>query len=94
MVKGEGPLEDPTATPAARNSKLATLSARDMVAGDILPRVVPSPRRDGGLGIAIEPVGVDETDCFGGKAGVMSPTSEKRSPSAEKIFPLVTQPED
>lgn len=84
MVSGDGPREDPTPTPAVRNSKLATLSAREIVAGDIRPRVVPSPRREGGRGIAIEPVGVEDTDCFGGKAGVMSPTSENRSPSAKK----------
>lgn len=82
IVNGEGPLDEPTPTPAVRNSKLATLSAREIVAGDILPRGDgPSPLRDGGLGIAIELVGVDDADCFGGNAGVMSPTSENKSPS-------------
>lgn len=32
----------------------------------------------------IDPVGVEEADCFGGKAGVISPTSENKSPSIEK----------
>ncbi|KYM99213.1 hypothetical protein ALC62_10035 [Cyphomyrmex costatus] len=82
IVSGDGPREDPTPTPAVRNSKLATLSARDIVAGDILPRGDgPSPRRDGGLGITIDPVGVEDADCLGGKAGVISPTSENKSPS-------------
>jgi len=84
-VSGDGPREDPTPTPAVRNSRLATLSARDIVAGDILPRGDgPSPRRDGGLGITIDPVGVEDADCLGGKAGVMSPTSENKSPSKKK----------
>ena len=83
MVNGDGPRDEPTPTPAVRNSKLATLSAREIVAGDILPLVVPSLRREGGRGMAIELVGVDDTDCFGGKAGVMSPTSENRSPSVK-----------
>lgn len=83
MVRGDGPRDDPTATPAARNSRLATLSARDIVAGDILPRT--SPLRDGGLGMAIEPVGVEDADCFGGKAGVMSPISENKSPSVKCV---------
>ncbi|KYM88643.1 hypothetical protein ALC53_03127 [Atta colombica] len=86
IVSGDGPREDPTPTPAVRNSRLATLSARDIVAGDILPRGDgPSPRRDGGLGITIDPVGVEDADCLGGKAGVMSPTSENKSPSKKKL---------
>lgn len=86
MVSGEGPLEEPTPTPAVRNSKLATLSALDIVAGDILPLGEgPSPRRDGGLGMIIDPVGVEDADCLGGKAGVMSPTSENKSPSKRTI---------
>lgn len=87
IVSGDGPREDPTPTPAVRNSRLATLSARDIVAGDILPRGDgPSPRRDGGLGITIDPVGVEDADCLGGKAGVMSPTSENKSPSKKLFF--------
>lgn len=40
--------------PAVRNSKLPTLSARDMVDGLTRPRpTAVSERRDGGLGIAI-----------------------------------------
>jgi len=82
IVSGDGPREEPTPTPAVRNSRLATLSARDIVAGDIRPRGEgPSPLRDGGLGITIEPVGVEDADCLGGNAGVMSPTSENKSPS-------------
>lgn len=85
IVSGDGPREEPTPTPAVRNSRLATLSARDIVAGDILPRGDgPSPRRDGGLGITIDPVGVEDADCLGGKAGVISPTSENKSPSKRK----------
>lgn len=84
-MSGDGPREEPTPTPAVRNSRLATLSARDIVAGDILPRDEgPSPLRDGGLGMTIEPVGVEDADCLGGNAGVMSPTSENKSPSKEK----------
>lgn len=84
-MSGDGPLEEPTPTPAVRNSRLATLSARDMVAGDILPRdEAPSPLRDGGLGITMDPVGVEDADCFGGRAGVMSPISENRSPSGSR----------
>lgn len=90
IVSGDGPLEDPTPTPAVRNSKLATLSALDIVAGDILPLGEgPSPLRDGGLGMIIDPVGVEDADCLGGKAGVISPTSENKSPSVyvnDEIF--------
>jgi hypothetical protein len=45
-----------------------------------------SPLRDGGLGITIEPcVGVGVClDCFGGKAGWISPTSENKSPRSRK----------
>lgn len=90
IVSGDGPREEPTPTPAVRNSRLATLSARDIVAGDILPRGDgPSPRRDGGLGITIDPVGVEDADCLGGKAGVISPTSENKSPSKEKKIILL-----
>lgn len=65
IVNGEGPLEVATPTPVARNSKLATLSALEIVAGDILPRLDwHSPLREGGLGIAMVPVGVDEADCL------------------------------
>lgn len=90
IVSGDGPRDEPTPTPAVRNSKLATLSARDIVAGDILPRGDgPSPRRDGGLGITIDPVGVEDADCLGGKAGVISPTSENKSPSKKEHEPCV-----
>lgn len=64
--------------PAVRNSKLATLSALEMVAGDMRP-LMASPRLDGGRGIAIELV--DAVFCFGGSAGVASFNSENRSPS-------------
>lgn len=86
IVNGDGPRDEPTPTPAVRNSRLATLSARDIVAGDILPRGEgPSPLRDGGLGMTIDPVGVEDADCLGGNAGVvMSPTSENKSPSKKK----------
>ena len=42
IVRGEGPLDEPTGTPAVRNSRLPTLSALEMVdgpgAGLIRPR--------------------------------------------------------
>lgn len=46
-----------------------------------------SPLLEGGLGIAIEPMVTLEVlwrDCFGGKAGCISPTSENRSPRSIK----------
>lgn len=81
MVNGDGPLDEPTPIPAVRNSKLATLSALEMVAGETLPLGDGPSLLEGGLGIIIDPVGVDEADCLGGKTGVMSPTSVNKSPS-------------
>jgi hypothetical protein len=56
MVSGDGP-RLPSPTPAVLNSKLLTLSARAM-AGETRPALICSDRRDGGLGIAIELLGV------------------------------------
>jgi hypothetical protein len=38
IVNGDGPRDEPMATPAVLNSKLPTLSARDIDAGLIRPR--------------------------------------------------------
>lgn len=51
IVNGDGPLDTPTGTHAVRNSKLPTLSAREIVAGLMWPLGGPSERRDGGRGI-------------------------------------------
>jgi hypothetical protein len=57
MVKGDGP-RLPRPTPAAvRNSRLPTLSAR-AIAGEMRPARICSERRDGGLGMAMELLGV------------------------------------
>lgn len=53
MVSGDGPLDDPIPMLAVRNSRLPTLSARDIVDGLIRPRTAVSERRDGGRGMAI-----------------------------------------
>lgn len=52
MVNGDGPRDEPN---AVRNSKLPTLSARDIDELDGLtrPRPAASDRREGGRGIAI-----------------------------------------
>lgn len=52
MVRGDGPRE-PYAILWVRNSKLPTLSAREMLDGLIRPRTAVSERRDGGRGMAI-----------------------------------------
>lgn len=57
IVSGDGPL-DPSPTPAVRNSRLPTLSARAIVAGETRPARICSDRRDGGRGMAIELFGV------------------------------------
>lgn len=54
MVSGDGPRDDPNPMLAVLNSKLPTLSARDILDGLTRPRpVVVSDRRDGGRGIAM-----------------------------------------
>jgi hypothetical protein len=85
MVNGEGPL-DPSPTPAVLNSRLPTLSARAMAAGETRPARICSDRREGGRGMAIELFGVGICrwillrDAADGGADEMSPTSEKMSP--------------
>lgn len=97
IVSGDGPRDDPSPTMlAVRNSRLPTLSARDIVAGLMRPRAADSERRDGGRGMAMLPVadvGVGIwRPCSGlllmppalwaaaEAAAEMSPTSEKMSP--------------
>ena len=53
IVNGDGPLDEPYPMLAVRNSKLPTLSARDIVDGLIRPRPAASERRDGGRGMAM-----------------------------------------
>lgn len=89
IVNGDGPLDEPYAMPDARNSRLPTLSAREIEDG--LTRPLPtavSERRDGGRGIAmlLADVGVgicrlmrlDVADT--GADTLMSPISENMSP--------------
>lgn len=85
IVSGDGPL-DPSPTPAVLNSRLPTLSARAIVAGETRPARICSDRRDGGRGMAIELFGVGicrwSLLMLAADAGAdeMSPTSEKISP--------------
>ena len=85
MVSGEGPL-DPRPTPAVLNSRLPTLSALAMAAGETRPARICSDLREGGRGMAIELFGVGICRCIllkeaaDGGADEMSPTSEKISP--------------
>lgn len=57
IVNGDGP-RLPSPTPAVLNSRLPTLSARAIVAGETRPARICSERLDGGLGMAIELFGV------------------------------------
>jgi hypothetical protein len=57
MVSGDGP-RDPSPTPAVLNSKLPTLSALAIAAGETRPALICSERREGGRGMAIELFGV------------------------------------
>lgn len=88
IVNGDGPRE-PSPTPAVRNSRLPTLSARAIVAGDTRPARICSERRDGGRGMAMElpDVGVGIWRLFNllkfadpGADALISPTSENISP--------------
>lgn len=85
MVNGDGPL-DPSPTPAVLNSRLPTLSARAIVAGETRPARICSDRRDGGRGMAMELFGVGICRWsllkLAAEAGAdeISPTSEKMSP--------------
>lgn len=85
IVNGDGP-RDPSPTPAVLNSRLPTLSARAIVAGETRPARICSDRRDGGRGMAIELFGVGICRwsllmlAADGGAEEMSPTSEKMSP--------------
>lgn len=53
MVNGDGPRDEPKPMLAVLNSKLPTLSARDILDGLVRPRPIASERRDGGRGMAI-----------------------------------------
>lgn len=87
IVNGDGPRDEPN---AVRNSKLPTLSAReiDELDGLTRPRPAASDRRDGGRGIAIllAEVGVGIcrlillTLADVGADTLKSPISEKMSP--------------
>lgn len=85
IVSGEGPL-DPRPTPAVLNSRLPTLSARAIVAGETRPARICSDRREGGRGMAMELFGVGIwrwillTLAELGAEAEISPTSEKMSP--------------
>lgn len=90
MVRGDGPLDDPMPILAVRNSKLPTLSARDIVDGLIRPRTAASERLDGGRGIAMlladVGVGICRPDFVrfadAGAEALISPTSENMSPKS------------
>lgn len=95
MVNGDGPRDEPNPILAVRNSKLPTLSARDIFDGLTRPRTVASERRDGGRGIAIllAEVGVGIWRLFpltdvadGGADTLISPISEKISPKSVYLF--------
>lgn len=58
IVSGDGPRDEPKPMLAVRNSRLFTLSARDIFDGLTRPRPVVSDRRDGGRGIAMLPADV------------------------------------
>lgn len=96
MVSGDGPRDDPNPMLAVLNSKLPTLSARDILDGLTRPRpVVVSDRRDGGRGIAMlfAEVGVGICRLFtlfdvadGGADTFISPISENISPKSAYLF--------
>lgn len=90
-VNGDGPLDEPIPILAVRNSKLPTLSARDILEGLIRPRTAASERLDGGRGIAIllPDVGVGICRLLilvkfadAGAEALISPTSENISPKS------------
>lgn len=90
IVNGDGPRDDPKPMLAVRNSKLPTLSARDMLDGLTRPRPVASDRRDGGRGIAMLLADVGVGICRlilpevadGGADTLISPISENISPKS------------
>lgn len=90
IVNGDGPRDDPKPMLAVRNSKLPTLSARDIFDGLIRPRPAASDRRDGGRGIAMlfadVGVGICRLNLFdeaeGGADTLISPISENISPKS------------
>lgn len=98
MVSGDGPLDDPIPMLAVRNSRLPTLSARDIVDGLIRPRTAVSERRDGGRGMAmlLPDVGVGIWRLLillrfadGGAEALISPTSENISPRSAYLRGIV-----
>lgn len=91
IVSGDGPRDEPNPMLAVRNSKLPTLSARDIFDGLTRPRPVASDRREGGRGIAmlLADVGVGICRLFnlfevaeGGADTLISPISENMSPKS------------
>lgn len=95
IVSGDGPREEPKPMLAVRNSKLPTLSARDIFDGLTRPRPAASDRRDGGRGIAmlLADVGVGICRLFilldvadGGADTLISPISENISPKSAYLF--------
>lgn len=97
IISGDGPRDDPNPMLNVRNSRLPTLSARDMFDGLMRPRPVVSvaDRREGGRGIAmlLAEVGVGICRLFnllevaeGGADTLMSPISEKISPKSAYLF--------
>lgn len=89
IVKGEGPLDDPTSTPAVRNSRLPTLSALEIGLGEMRPREAEtSPLREGGRGMTIPlegRVGVWREAFVASVGWFISPSSENKSPKSTKI---------
>lgn len=95
MVNGDGPRDEPYAMLAVRNSKLPTLSARDIVVGLMRPRTLVSDRRDGGRGIAMLLADVGVGICRllilprfadAGADALISPISEKMSPKSAYLI--------
>lgn len=80
---------------AVRNSKLPTLSAREILDGLVRPRPKASERRDGGRGIAILLADVGVGICRvlnllkfadAGADELISPISENMSPKSAYLF--------
>lgn len=97
IVSGDGPRDEPKPMLAVRNSRLPTLSARDILDGLTRPRPVVSERRDGGRGIAMlfADVGVGICRLFSlfdvaeaGADWLISPISENISPKSVYLCKL------
>lgn len=95
IVNGDGPLDDPKPMLAVLNSKLPTLSAREILDGLVRLRPNASERLDGGRGIAIllAVVGVGICRLLNlpkfadvGAEKLISPISENISPKSAYLF--------